>query len=45
LKGNKHTGEIDLFKTKDGEILIKPKSGIGPGEPTGFNLNELNEVN
>jgi hypothetical protein len=26
-----------------GNLYVKPKGGIGPGEPTGINLNDLNE--
>jgi DNA-binding beta-propeller fold protein YncE len=26
-------------KDKDGNIKVKPKSGCGPGEPTGYNIN------
>ena len=31
----------DLFKDESGEILVKPKSGQGPGEPTGYNINAI----
>jgi RHS repeat-associated protein len=32
----------DLFKDKKGNVFVKPKSGIGFGEPTGINVNECN---
>lgn len=32
---------IDLFKDKEGNILIKPKNGSGPGELTGYNINDF----
>jgi hypothetical protein len=35
LKGGKHTGGLDLFKRRDGEIEVRPKDGSGPGDPTG----------
>ena len=47
IKGGVHPHDLkdnskqDLFKDKDGIILIKPKSGIGPGEPTGINVNDF----
>jgi Bacterial toxin 33 len=41
LKGGKATGKLDLFKDRKGNIVIKPKDGSGPGEPTGININEL----
>jgi hypothetical protein len=28
-------------KTPDGDIVIKGKGGVGPGEPTGININKL----
>jgi hypothetical protein len=34
-------GKIDLYKTPDGDIVIKGKGGVGPGEPTGININKL----
>jgi len=39
LKGKKNTGGLDLYKDEHGNILIKPRGGIGPGEPTGLNIN------
>jgi hypothetical protein len=30
------SGYIDLYKDKKGNIICKPKSGCGPGEPTGY---------
>jgi hypothetical protein len=41
LKGNSRTGQIDPFKDEEGNIYIKPKNGTGPGEPTGYNINDL----
>ena len=40
LKGGKRTGRLDLFKDKNGNILVKPKDGSGPGDPTGININD-----
>jgi len=37
----KDNSKQDLFKDKDGNIFIKPKSGIGPGDPTGQNINDF----
>jgi len=31
----------DLYKDRWGNIYEKPKGGAGPGEPTGYNLNDL----
>lgn len=45
LKGGKHTGRLDLYKDPKGNIIIKPKGGSGPGEPTGININDLPPVN
>jgi hypothetical protein len=41
LKGGKNTGQIDLYKTPKGDIVIKGKGGKGPGGPNGLNLNDL----
>jgi len=35
----KPNSKFDLFKDKNGNILVKPKNGVGPGEPTGININ------
>jgi hypothetical protein len=34
-------GEQELFKDRKGNVIIKPKDGSGPGEPTGININDL----
>ncbi len=31
----------DLFKKPNGDIVVKPKDGSGPGEPTGYNINDF----
>jgi len=47
IKGGIHPHDLkdnskqDLFKDKDGNIWVKPKSGIGPGDPTGVNINDF----
>jgi hypothetical protein len=34
-------GGSDLYKLPNGDIIVKGKGGIGPGEPTGININNL----
>jgi hypothetical protein len=41
LKGGKNASRFDLYKDKEGNIYIKPKGGIGDGDPTGININDL----
>lgn len=42
LKGNKRTGQIDLYKRPNGDIVIKPKGGGKmQGEETGYNINDF----
>jgi len=31
----------DLFTKPNGDIVLKPRNGSGPGEPTGWNLRDL----
>jgi len=38
LKPGKGT---DLYKDQKGNIYVKPKGGVGPGDPTGININDL----
>ncbi len=40
LKG-KGGSANDLFKKPNGEIVLKPRSGSGPGEDTGWNVKDL----
>jgi hypothetical protein len=40
LKG-KGGGANDLFRKSNGDIVIKPNHGAGPGEPTGRNIGDL----
>ena len=46
-KGGSHPHDLkensrqDLYKDKDGNISVKRKGGIGPGEPTGLNINDF----
>jgi RHS repeat-associated protein len=37
----KPNSKFDLFKSPTGEIVVKPKGGQGPGDPTGININDL----
>ncbi|NIM13622.1 MAG: hypothetical protein GTO45_16010, partial [Candidatus Aminicenantes bacterium] len=41
LKGRKNARKRDLFKNKKGDIFVKPKSGKGPGDPTGLNIKDF----
>ncbi|MFT7860896.1 MAG: RHS repeat-associated core domain-containing protein, partial [Sulfurimonas sp.] len=41
LKGGKNASKRDLYKNKNGDILVKPKGGSGLGEPTGLNINDF----
>jgi hypothetical protein len=40
IKGKKHAGSRELYKDKHGNVIVKPKGGKGPGEPTGYNIND-----
>jgi RHS repeat-associated protein len=39
--GTTRSGRSDLYKLPNGDIVVKGKGGIGPGEPTGININKL----
>jgi RHS repeat-associated protein len=41
LKPKKKGSRFDLFKDKNGNIIIKPKNGNGPGDSTGLNINNF----
>lgn len=41
LKGGKNASKYDLFKKPNGDIYVKPKSGNGPSDPLGININNL----
>jgi hypothetical protein len=41
LKPKKGGSRYDLFKDKNGNIIVKPKKGNGPGDPTGLNINNF----
>jgi hypothetical protein len=41
LKGGGKVSRGDLFKNKKGDIFVKPKSGKGPGDPTGLNIKDF----
>ena len=36
IKGGTNASKYDLYKRTDGEVVMKPKGGAGPGEPIGF---------
>lgn len=36
----KPNGRYDLFKDRDGNIIVKPRNGQGPGEATGLNIRK-----
>jgi hypothetical protein len=37
----KPNSKYDLFKDLDGDIYVKPKNGVGPGDWTGLNINNF----
>ena len=39
----KGAGNLDLYVEGDGEVVVTPKGGRGPGEPVGANLHDLKE--
>jgi RHS repeat-associated protein len=39
--GTTQSSKSDLYKLPNGDIIVKGKGGIGPGEPTGININRL----
>ena len=41
IKGRGKVAIYDLFKDRKGNIYVKPKSGAGPGEYTGLNINDF----
>jgi Bacterial toxin 33 len=41
IVGKKNGSKYDLYKDKQGNIYVKPKGGQAPGEPTGYNINDL----
>ena len=41
IVGPRHVSRYDLYKDEDGNILVKPRGGAGEGEPTGYNINDL----
>jgi len=41
LKPKAEGSKFDLFKDAQGNIKVKPKSGAGPGDPTGLNINDF----
>ena len=41
IPGEKGAGRYDLYVKPNGDIVVKPSSGIGPGEPTGYNIYDL----
>jgi hypothetical protein len=34
-------GGYDLFLAANGDIVVKPLSGAGPGDPTGYNMDSF----
>jgi uncharacterized protein RhaS with RHS repeats len=41
LKDGYGDGLADLFKRPNGKVCIKPKSGVGPGEDTDYNIRDI----
>ena len=39
LKGM--NSKYDLFKKPNGDIVVGPKNGAGPGDPTGENIKDI----
>jgi len=41
LKGKYRASQKYLYKDREGNIYVKPKSGQAAGEYTGFNINDF----
>jgi RHS repeat-associated protein len=41
IKGRRGASKRDLWVKPNGEVVIKPKNGRGPGEPVGVNLRKM----
>ncbi|MBV9042735.1 MAG: hypothetical protein JOZ68_17160 [Acidimicrobiia bacterium] len=41
IKGRGGASKRDLYVDDDGNVVVKPKGGKGPGEPVGVNLRDL----
>ncbi len=41
IKPDKQGSRFDLFKDRNGNVYVKPKSGIGHGDSTGINIFNL----
>jgi len=44
IVGDKGVSRYDLYKTKGGDIVVKPKGGSGTGEPTGYTTEHLKHL-
>jgi len=42
--GRKNVSKYDLYKTKEGDIVVKGKGGSGSGEPTGYTVEHLKKL-
>ncbi|MCC3442603.1 MAG: hypothetical protein JGK30_01775 [Microcoleus sp. PH2017_40_RAT_O_B] len=41
IKNEENASKKDLYKDRDGNIYVKPKCGMSPGEPTDLNINDF----
>lgn len=41
IKNEENASKKDLYKDRDGNIYVKPKGGMSPGEPTNLNINDF----
>jgi RHS repeat-associated protein len=41
LGTRRNLSRFDLFKSRNGDIVVKPKDGSGTGEPTGLNIKDF----
>lgn len=41
IKNEENASKKDLYKDRDGNIYVKPKGGMSPGEPTDININDF----
>ncbi|MEG4805551.1 polymorphic toxin type 33 domain-containing protein [Microcoleus sp. ARI1-B5] len=41
IKNEENASKKDLYKDRDGNIYVKPKGGMSPGEPTDLNIHDF----